>query len=112
MATHEDGMLVVQLASWGTQIGLDDALKVVLAAHYEPDQAMFEEPHVQTILQFGETVGTLTKNGALDEELVLDWLWVSGMWARVAPAALKQRERLGVPQLFENFEALAARQQD
>ena len=112
MATNADGMLMVELAKWGTQIGLDEALKVVLADHYDPDQAMYEEAHVQTILQFGETVGTLTKNGALDEELVLDWLWVSGMWARVAPAALGQRERLGVPQLFENFEALAAKQPD
>ena len=112
MATNADGMLMVELAKWGTQIGLEEALKVVLADHYDPSQAMFEETHVQTILQFGETVATLTKNGALDEELVLDWLWVSGMWARVAPAALGQRERLGVPQLFENFEALAAKQPD
>ena len=110
MASHEDGMLVVQLARWGTEIGLDDALRVVLAEHYEPAQAMFDETHVQTILQFGETVATLTKNGVLDEALVLDWLWVSGMWARVGPAAIAQREKLGVPELFENFEALAAKQ--
>ena len=110
MASHEDGMLVVQLARWGTQLGLDEALRVVLAEHYDPEQAMFDEPHVQTILQFGETVATLTKNGALDEALVLDWLWVSGMWARVGPAAIAQREKLGVAELFENFEALAAKQ--
>jgi hypothetical protein len=34
-------------------------------------------------LTWGETIGTLTKNGLLDTELVLDWLWVSGVWARV-----------------------------
>ena len=110
MASHEDGMLVVQLARWGSQIGLDDALRVVLAEPYDPGQAMYEETHVQTILQFGETVATLTKTGALDEEIVLEWLWVSGMWARVAPAAIAQRNKLGVPELFENFEALAAKQ--
>jgi hypothetical protein len=110
MATHHDGMLVVELAKWGSQIGLDEALRVVLAEHYDPEQAMYDETHVQTILQFGETVATLTKNGALDEAIVLDWLWVSGMWARVAPAAIGQRNKLGVAELFENFEALAAKQ--
>jgi len=35
---------------------------------------------------------------------------VSGVWARVGPAALKQREKHGVPELYANFEALAAKQ--
>ena len=49
----------------------------------------------------------LTQNGL---DLVLDWLWVSGVWARVGPAACKQRDKHGVPELYENFEALAAKQ--
>jgi hypothetical protein len=52
----------------------------------------------------------LTKNGLLDTDLVLDWLWMSGVWARVGPAALRQREKHGVPELYANFEALAAKQ--
>ena len=32
-------------------------------------------------------------------------------WAKVGPAAERAREKAGVPQLFENFEALAAGQQ-
>jgi hypothetical protein len=40
---------------------------------------------------------------------VEDWLWVDGLWSRVAPAALKVREKFGEPRLFENFEALATR---
>ena len=110
MATTADGALVVQLAQWGTAMGIDEALRVVLAEHYAPEQASYEETHVQTILQFGETVATLTKNGCVDQALILDWLWVSGMWARVGPAAVAQREKLGVPELFENFEALAKAQ--
>ena len=62
------------------------------------------------LLNFGETVSTLTKNGLLDTDLVLDWLWVSGVWARVAPAAIRSREKLGVPQMYENFEGLANQQ--
>jgi hypothetical protein len=65
---------------------------------------------VVRVLSWGETIGTLTKNGLLDTDLVLDWIWVSGLWERVGPAALKQREKHGVPELYENFEALAAKQ--
>ena len=46
----------------------------------------------------------------MDRELVLDWLWVSGAWDRVARAALEARAAAGVPQLWENFEALAQSQ--
>jgi hypothetical protein len=35
---------------------------------------------------------------------------MSGAWARVGPAALKEREKFGVPELYENMEALAAQQ--
>ena len=38
------------------------------------------------------------------------WMWAAGIWSRVAPAAKKDREKHGVPGLYENFEALAAQQ--
>jgi hypothetical protein len=47
------------------------------------------------------------KNDLLDRALTYDWLWVAGAWDRVGPAALRAREKAGVPQLYENFEALA-----
>jgi hypothetical protein len=62
---------------------------------------------VRTMLMFGESIGTLTKHGLLNLELVNDWLWLEGIWSRVGPAALRQRERFGEPRLYENFEALA-----
>jgi hypothetical protein len=34
---------------------------------------------------------------------------MSGLWSRVGPAAKKLREEHGVPELYENFEALATR---
>lgn len=37
-------------------------------------------------------------------------LWMSGVWSRVGPVAKKQREKHGVPELYANFEALAAKQ--
>jgi hypothetical protein len=100
-------MLMVQLAQWGTQIGLGDALPEVLGEDFDPDSADIGDPAVRTILQFGESVATLTKHDLLSAELVNDWLWVGGLWDRVGPAALRSREKLGEPRLYENFEALA-----
>ncbi len=105
--THEDAMLVVELAKWGTSIGLGEASRAIFSDDFDPEAAEAQDADVQAVLMFNETVGTLVKNGLLDRELVYDWLWVSGSWDRVGPAARRARERAGVPQLFENFEALA-----
>lgn len=110
MADHHDATLIVQLAQWASTAGTDDALRAVFSDDFDPAAATIDDLNVSKVLQFGETVGTLTKNGLLDTGLVLDWLWVSGAWDRVGPAALKLREKHGVPELYENFEALAAQQ--
>jgi hypothetical protein len=105
--TREDAALIVELAKWGTMSGLPEASRVIFADDFDSDSADALDPQVQTFLVFHETVGTLVKNGLLDRDLVLDWLWVSGAWERVAPAARAAREQAGVPELWENFEALA-----
>jgi hypothetical protein len=105
--THEDAQLMVQLAQWGTQLGLGDALPELLADDFDPDGADVGDAPVRVVLQFGESVATLTKHDLLSAELVNDWLWVGGLWSRVGPAALKAREKYGEPRLYENFEALA-----
>jgi hypothetical protein len=107
---RQDGALLVQLAQWGTSMGLQAAMLTILSDDFAPESAAVSDEAVATVLQFGETVGTLTKNGLIDTGLVLDWLWVSGLWQRVGPAAVKARENYGVPELYENMEALAARQ--
>lgn len=110
MADRQDGALLVQLAQWGTSMGLDSAMRTIFADDFDPESASARDEAVSAVLQFGETVGTLTKNGLIETGLVLDWLWVSGLWDRVGPAALKEREKYGVPELYENIEALAAQQ--
>jgi hypothetical protein len=110
MADRQDGALLVQLSQWGSAMGLEEALHAVLADDFDPEAASVEDILVYRLLSWGETIGTLTKNGLLDTDLVLDWLWLSGIWARVGPAARKLRDKQGVPRLFENFEALAAKQ--
>jgi len=110
MVDRQDGVLMVQLSQWGSAMGLEEAMHAVWSDDFDPMAASAEDIFVSRLLNWGETIGTLTKNGLIDTDLVLDWLWVSGIWARVGPAALKQRDKHGVPQLYENFEALAAQQ--
>ena len=106
-ATHEDAELVLQIVRWGTEMQLDEAIAVLFADDFDPASASVETPAVRRALSFGETVGTLVKQGLLNRDLVYDLWWVQGIWGRVGPAALRQREKFGEPRLFENIEALA-----
>jgi hypothetical protein len=107
---HHDAALVVELAKWGAMIGLGDASRAIFADDFDPDGVDANDPSIQSMLIFNETIGTLVKNGLLDRGLVYDWLWVAGTWERVAPAAKRARAKAGVPQLYENYEALATGQ--
>jgi hypothetical protein len=109
-ATHEDAILLVELAKWGVMSGLPDAAGAIFADDFDPDAVEATDPPIRTVLAFAETVATLVKNDLFDRELVYDWLWVAGIWERVGPAARRARTRLGVPQLYENVEALASGQ--
>ena len=107
-ATHEDAHLVVQLARWGSEMGAEDASEVIFSDAFDSANASVQDAAVHKMLTFAEVVGTLVKQGLLDRALVLDLWWVSGIWSRLAPAARRERERLGQPRLYENIEALAA----
>jgi hypothetical protein len=106
-ADHKDAMLLVELAKWGSMSGIDDAAAAIWADDFDPESADAQDDAVRKVLMFNETVGTLVKNDLLDRDLVYDWLWVEGAWNRVGPAAKRAREKAGVAQLYENFEALA-----
>jgi hypothetical protein len=105
--THNDAVLVVELAKLAAMSGVPEAARAIFAADFDPDAVEASNPHVQTVLGFNETVATLVKNDLLNRDLVTDWLWVSGAWERVGPAAKRAREKVGAPNLYENFEALA-----
>ncbi|HET6964160.1 MAG TPA: DUF4760 domain-containing protein [Acidimicrobiales bacterium] len=106
-ATYDDAQLVMQLLRWGEDMRLSDAIGVVVSDDFDPERADVNDSSVRTLLFFGETVSTFVKQGVLDRDLVEDLWWVQGMWARVGPAALRQREKIGEPRMYENFEALA-----
>jgi hypothetical protein len=106
--TRDDATLMIQIAQWGTTLGIEDALASVFSDDFDPDTAdVTSDGAVRKLLMFGESIGTLTKHGLLSTELVHDWLWIEGLWSRLGPAALKQRKQFGEPRLYENFEALA-----
>jgi hypothetical protein len=105
--TREDAMLMVELAKWGSMAGFQEATRKIFTDGFDPDAADSQDPEIQAVLVYMETVATLVKNNLLDRELVNDWLWVEGLWDRVGPAAVKVREKAGEPRLYENFEALS-----
>jgi hypothetical protein len=105
--THNDAILVVELAKLAAMSGVPEAARVIFADGFDPDKVEANDTHVRTVLGFNETVATLVKNGLLNRDLVYDWLWVAGAWERVGPAAKRAREKAGAPNLYENFEALA-----
>jgi hypothetical protein len=106
--TQQDAQLMVQLMQWGTSMGLQKHMATLMDPSFDAETANPFEPAVTTVLSFGEAVSTLVKKQLLSDELVYDWLWMQGMWAKVAPAAHRAREATGEPRLYENFEALAA----
>jgi len=105
--SREDAQLLIELAKWGSMIDLGAASRKVYSDDFDVDGANALDQEVQTILVFNETIGTLVKNNLIDRDLIYDWLWVKGAWDRVGPAALRAREKAGVPAMYENFEALA-----
>lgn len=106
---REDGQMLIQLAKLGSEYGLNDAIPAIFDDDFDPDSASVEEAPVRIVLAYGELIGTLVKHELISAELVHDYLWIGGLWARVGPAAKRQREKHGEPRLYENFEALARR---
>jgi hypothetical protein len=108
--SSNEGLLLVALAQWGSSAGIDDAAASLFDEDFNPETADPRDESVRKALMWGETLGTLTKNGLIAQELVLDWQWIAGLWSRVGRAALAAREEHGEPRLYENFEALAKAQ--
>ena len=106
--TREDAQLMLQIAQWGTALGVNDAMGQIMAEDFDPYGAEATEGGVQKILTFCETIGTLVKRDLISKELVEDWLWIDGLWGRVGPAAVKYRDKMDEERLFENFEAMTS----
>jgi hypothetical protein len=107
MATQKDAELLVQLLRWATEMGAEAAFAEIFSDGFRKEDASISNPAVGKILTYGEAVGTFVKHGLLDKDLVNDFWSSSSVWDRLGPAAVRGREEMGEPRLFENFEALA-----
>jgi len=116
-ATMDDAQLVVQLAQLGTEMAPADARGWIWSDDFVSDPDEFREKfppgsresqYVNSVATWYETVGTLWKHDLLNEELLFDWLYVTGIWERLKPILVQMRR--STPQLWENFEALAEAQ--
>jgi hypothetical protein len=116
-ATHEDAVLLVQLAKLGAEIG--EARTWVWSDEFIADFGEFNSKYPSGSKEFGfvgavagyfETVATLWKHGLINEALLFDWLAVFPLWNRMENILVGMREDSGVPQLWENFQALAEAQ--
>ncbi len=106
--TNEEAQLVVQLASWGTALGVEDALAELFSEGFDPTDGSADNSSVRDVLWYFETVGTLSKHGALSKSLANDLWWLSGIWDRVRAHVEFARSGSGEPRLYENFELLVA----
>jgi hypothetical protein len=117
--TQQDAQLVVQLAQLAAAQNLDEAVDWLFANEMPAEAAAFDKRyprgseghrHATAILNYMETIGALWKHALLNEELLFDWLWVSGVWERVKGLALSQRQEHGNVHPWEHTEAMARAQ--
>jgi hypothetical protein len=110
MATREDATLLVQMLHWGTDTGLDGALRHIFSDGFQTEPSredMMNDPEPGKVLFFCESAATFVKHGVLDGDLLRDLLWIEGIWERVRGYALAARAESGEPRLYENIEAVA-----
>lgn len=117
--THQDATLMLQLAQWGSAMGISEEMGWMWSDQFLPDYAEFVEKCPPGSEEFAkavkicgwyETIGTLYKQGLFNEELLFDWLAVALVWDRIKGFAFGWRKETGEPRIYENFEAMAKAQ--
>jgi hypothetical protein len=106
MANQSDAQLLMQILRWGSESGVDQAMRSLFSPDFNPETAPMDDPNVAKVLGYGEAIATFVKHDLLDAELVCDLIWVEGLWARTSRHALAVRNEANEPRLYENFEAL------
>ena len=59
--SREDATLMIELAKWGSMIGVPEASGVIWTDDFDPETAETSDPHVRAMLAWYETIGTLVK---------------------------------------------------
>ena len=115
--TYEDANVMLKCAELFNQMNLSNTAGWIFDPDFPTDHKTFLEQNPRgsdrysefsRYIGYFETLGTLWKNGLFNEELLFDWLLIP--WDRLSDIVIGERERAGVKRLWENFEALGARQ--
>ncbi len=117
--THQDATMIIQLAQLSAAAGVRDATAWLRRDQSLADYATFVQNnplgsegdrHLRTVAGHYELIGTLYKYGLVHEDLLFDWLAIAPLWDQMKALVIGDRDRAGIPQLGENFEALAKAQ--
>ena len=112
-STKEDAQLMLAVLNGPMATRAMDGIDLLLGYESPPTFEQFDADHphgsdgaraVSAVLALNETIGTFVKQGLLDRGLVYDMFWIAGIWQ---PIAMHYRQTSGVPEMYENFEALA-----
>ena len=80
----------MQAATWGTSIGLGEAMGAPLLRGLDPETADFSDEAVRTALRRSASRWARYVNpDGLSRELEEDWLWVGGMRDTRRPGRLR-----------------------
>jgi len=117
--TYDDANIMLQLARWGAEAGINKAANFLWSDAYIEDFDEFRKKHpigskengyIAALCGWYESLAALWVNGLLNEKLINDWVAVFLVWERVRGFALGTREQTGEPSIYEHFEALAKAQ--
>lgn len=118
-ASQQDALLLVQVLNGPMGLLSMDGMMLLSTYDKPPTHAQLVKDHpvgsdgyrsVHALLSTSEMIATFVKQGLLDKSLVYDLLWVSGAWERAKGIAMHERERANEPEIYANFERLAAGQ--
>ena len=116
--TYDDATLLNSIMNGFVTQNARDGIELLWAYGSSPSYVELVRDHpigsenyrdVIAVLSLGELIGTFVKNGVLHRGLVLDLIWMAGLWERCHVIAEDLRNLRKNPKLFENFEALTTK---
>jgi hypothetical protein len=114
--TAEDAAVMLSIARLDAANGIPSAMNWLWSDKFVPDYGEFIKKNPAGSDGYGkadllalhyETIGTLWKHKLINEELLFDWLLVTGVWDRLKSFVLGQRRQFGQAALGENFQKMA-----
>ena len=114
--TAEDAAVMLRIARLGAANGVPSAMNWLWSDEFVPDYAEFIKKNpagsdgygkVRLLAVHYETIGTLWKHKLINEELLFDWLLVTGVWDWLKGFVLGQRRQFEQAALGENFQRMA-----